>query len=554
MPLEQLNNTSNDKHTIHNNDSIQAKNIEPYPLNSILPEYLLCDQGKRVDLDILLLRKPRPDVHDATNQHHEQQIQPIPPNFIAKASVTQTLSQNTSDQKQQNQWLQLGMEAIRQGKCAVLGLAGGQGTRLGSTLPKGCFNLGLPSAKSLFQVQAERLHRLAILAGSHAGCIPWLLMTSPATHDATVDFFTQNNYFGLPKESVWFFQQSQLPCIDAQSGQAMWMDSSCQQPVMSPNGNGGVYQALLDNGLLDRLSQQGITFMQVYSIDNILVRMADPVFFGYAIANDLEAAAKCVRKRHASESVGVFCQRFKNQGKIHSDNEHEASDYSFGVVEYSELSAQLSRQVQVQKQSSSANTGQENSIERLTEQFCLANIVNHCFSIAFLQRVCRPSNGSSNNADGCTASSDSSQLDSLPIHAAFKKIPFYDAVKGEMIEKPSKPNGYKLEMFIFDIFPLAKASSFGILEVNRSEEFAPLKNGMDSPDDNAQIARQALSAQHKRYLQAVGCKVIHRREGEGNDGCSDGCLVEVSSMVSYSGEGLQHMAGKGVYCGEHISA
>ncbi len=96
-------------------------------------------------------------------------------------------------------------------------MAGGQGTRLGSSAPKGCFDIGLPSKKSLFQLQGERIAKLEQLAAKKHGktdvTVPWYVMTSGPTRGPTTKFFEENGYFGLKKENVVIFEQGVLPCI-----------------------------------------------------------------------------------------------------------------------------------------------------------------------------------------------------------------------------------------------------------------------------------------------------------------------------------------------------
>lgn len=105
-----------------------------------------------------------------------------------------------------SQWSAQGFESIKQGHVGVLLMAGGQGTRLGSSAPKGCYDIGLPSHKSLFQIQAERIRRLKQVAKSDKP-IPWYIMTSGPTRQATQDMFEKHDYFGIPRQDVIFFEQ-----------------------------------------------------------------------------------------------------------------------------------------------------------------------------------------------------------------------------------------------------------------------------------------------------------------------------------------------------------
>jgi len=139
----------------------------------------------------------------------EPSIEPLPESAIASIL--------DSDPEDIQKWYQSGLEYIANNKVAVVLMAGGQGTRLGSSAPKGCFDIGLPSHKSLFQVQAERILKIQQLARkqfeNEEVVVPWYVMTSGPTRGPTEKFFEENNYFGLQKADVYIFEQGVLPCI-----------------------------------------------------------------------------------------------------------------------------------------------------------------------------------------------------------------------------------------------------------------------------------------------------------------------------------------------------
>lgn len=369
----------------------------------------------------------------------------------------------------------IGLEAIKKGEVAVILMAGGQGTRLGSSAPKGCYDIGLPSHKSLFQIQAEKLGCLQKLAmSSHP--IAWYIMTSKQTRPATEKFFRNNDYFGLQESQVTFFNQGTLPALDL-SGDKLFLGSKTEL-VESPDGNGGLYRAIKENSLLEDFNARGIKHIHMYCVDNVLVKIADPVFIGYAISNGFRLATKAVRKRDAHESVGIIATK----------NDHPC------VIEYSEISKELAEAV-------------DDSTDLLVLR--AANIVNHYYSVDLLNEKL------------------DSWINSLPYHIAKKKIPYYDNVKDEYIQ-PTNPNGIKLEQFIFDVFPTIPISEFGCLEVDRLQEFSPLKNASGTANDNPDTARVAYLELGTSWLKDAGAQV------------TDDVLVEVSSRRSYAGENLEH--------------
>lgn len=364
-----------------------------------------------------------------------------------------------------------GLKQVSESRVAVLLMAGGQGTRLGSANPKGMYDVGLPSHKTLFQIQAERiqtLQRLAHQQFNKLGRITWYIMTSEHTMEPTKAFFREHNYFGLNANDVVMFEQGSMPCFGF-DGKIM-LD---QKHVIAkaPDGNGGIYRAMKSQGILDDMKRRGVAYLHAHSVDNILIKVADPVFVGYCVRQNAECGAKVVEKSRPNEAVGVIC----------------VVDGKYQVVEYSEISTKTS-------ELQNANGG-------LT--FNAGNICNHFFTTDFLAKVCDQFEGN------------------LKLHVAQKKIPFVDNAGKRC--KPDKPNGIKIEKFVFDVFEFAE--KFVVMAVERDDEFSPLKNADEVGRECATTARNDIYRNHTKWIEAVGGKVI-------------GDICEISPLLSYAGEGL----------------
>jgi UDP-N-acetylglucosamine/UDP-N-acetylgalactosamine diphosphorylase len=177
----------------------------------------------------------------------------------------------TADSAKVSQWHDVGLKAIAENKVGVILLAGGQGTRLGSSAPKGCYDIELPSHKSLFQLQAERILRIQTIAAqayptaSKEVIVPWYVMTSGPTRAPTEKFFKENNYFGLKAENVIFFEQGVLPAFTNDGKIFLETKSSLAN---APDGNGGIYAALRKEGVLADLEKRGIPYVHAYCVDN----------------------------------------------------------------------------------------------------------------------------------------------------------------------------------------------------------------------------------------------------------------------------------------------
>lgn len=338
-----------------------------------------------------------------------------------------------------------GEELLRAGRVGVIVVAGGQGTRLGFDQPKGLFPFGPVSGKTLFQWFFEQLLARRRRAGQ---AVPYAIMTSDATHDATARFLAEHDFFGLPADDVFLFRQGNMPAVDATTKQVLL--AAPGRLALSPDGHGGMLSAMNNVGILKEWAARGIDTLFYHQVDNPATIVADPVLLGYHAEQQADVTTQVVAKRHAAEKMGVLVD---HQGVTR-------------IIEYSSLPTAL------------ADSREPDGSLRIWA----GNTAIHVFRRSFLEQ----------------ALVDPTML---PFHAARKVVPYLDA-DGQTVQ-PRQPNAWKFERFIFDILP--KAGMSLVVEGDRARIFFPIKNG--SGDDSPETARAALVQLHRGWLQHAGVQI-----------------------------------------------
>lgn len=344
-----------------------------------------------------------------------------------------------------------GEAAYRAGRVAVLMVAGGQGTRLGSSAPKGCFQLAPHSGKSIYQLQAEKVLSLSRRLGR---AVPFLIMTSPMTDAETREFIAANGFFGLEREQVRCFSQGTVPSLD-QHGRALL--SAPGKLLENPDGHGGCFTALVKSGNLARLANEGVQHLVYIQVDNILAPVDDPEMVGLAVTERTEVITKVLEKAHPDEKVGHLVSVTGADG-VPRDR----------IVEYTEVTPEQARS--------------RNAAGELVYRW--GSPAMHCWSVDFLARLA---------ARGYR----------LPLHRSAKPLKAW--VDGKTVEV----KGWKSERFIFDLLPEATVSVG--LAIDRDAEFAPVKNA-DATDgkanaDSPATAVALASRQYAGWLAAAGVKL-----------------------------------------------
>lgn len=340
-----------------------------------------------------------------------------------------------------------GEAALHAGKVGMILVAGGEGTRLGFAAPKGLLPLGPVSRRSLFQILIDRM---TAVSRRFAARIPLYVMTSPATHAATVAFLEEHQRFGAAAEDVHLFRQGVMPAVCAETGRVLM--SARDELCLAPDGHGGMLEALAASGGLQEAVLRGVEHFFYCQVDNPLAPCCDPELIGWSILTGSEMTTLAVAKTHAQERMGNIV----------------AVDSVLRILEYSELPLEAA-----------SRRNPDGSLH-----LWAGNTAIHVMATEFLRRV-------------------AASPTLLPYHRARKATPYLDS-HGNLIT-PTAPNAIKFERFIFDLLPAAQRAI--VVEAPRRHVFAPVKDAPGQGENTPESAQRAMIDLHRRWLREAGAWV-----------------------------------------------
>lgn len=369
-----------------------------------------------------------------------------PPSPSKVFPLEPSLIHQGSDEAKCAEFRKIGNEKIKEGRAGVLILAGGMATRLGTNQPKGMYKIGTPSGKSLFQMLVEkfvksqmRAHDCDSAAVTPLNC-KLFVMTSSLNHIETIKYFEKHNYFGAAKENIVFFDQPVLPALSL-DGNIILEERG--KIVLTPNGNGAFFDCIAKIPKLQDILRDQVDFLQVISVDNPLNKVLDPVLVGMGVHTDKDVICKAITKENAEEKVGTFVIK---DGKV-------------AIIEYNEIGEKVASEKDKQG--------------RLKYNY--GSPLMFLFKVPKLLEICQ----------------NSEQLNQM-YHKHLRKVAVW-IEEQQKADVPEKENAYKFELFVHNCLEYVDKDMFGILVIERDDEFAPVKNPPGSEADSPDTARALLT-------------------------------------------------------------
>ncbi|MGH2611704.1 MAG: UTP--glucose-1-phosphate uridylyltransferase [Rhabdochlamydiaceae bacterium] len=234
-------------------------------------------------------------------------------------------------------WIPLGIERLTQGKVACLILAGGQGSRLGLSVPKALVPVTPDGRKTLLELHLEKIQ---LASTFHQTKIPCAMITSIHNHASIAQFLREKKF----EEFITLVVQNEAPLLDNQGN---WILREDGKLATGPDGNGYALHLLQKNGILKKWQASGIEEISIIPIDNPLADPVDPILIGYHVSHPADVTVKVITRQDSEEKVGIM---------VRKNNRIE-------VREYSELPAEKSQHT------------------------CLAHIGLFALSLSFAERI-----------------------------------------------------------------------------------------------------------------------------------------------------------------------
>lgn len=231
----------------------------------------------------------------------------------------------------------LAEKCLRNNSATAVLLAGGDGTRLGFSGPKGCFPIYKRPLKTLFHYHCEKISKIENSLGIR---LPLIIMTSENNDALTKKFFQAHHYLGLKQDQITFLKQAQFPLTTIEG---KWFLNLDKKIATAPNGNG----ALLD--LLKKLNYPSDLehHFLINNIDNPLPDLYDRDFLGHHIQSKADLSLKVVKKNNPHEKMGALAYEGSKLKIVDYTQHVHLERFPFANINHLILSSSLLNQIDI---------------------------------------------------------------------------------------------------------------------------------------------------------------------------------------------------------------